>query len=357
MKATRTVRLAPLALIPAAAVVAAIAIPASAGAAVPDRTPAQVLKLAASAHETTFSGVVETSAALGLPDLSSLTGSSSSSASKDSPLSWLTGDRTVRIYSGGPTKQRIQVLDQMAERDVVRNGTTVWTWDSASKKAVETTLPSREGAARHSMPDPSSLAQRFLTAAGPTTAVTLGAQESVAGRSAYDLVLTPKQSGTLVKNVQVAVDAATGMPLRVEITAKGQSSPAVEVGYRSIDYGTPSSSLFDFTPPAGATVARHEVHRPSAAQVQRWKAAHAGAASAAAAHRPTTTGSGWSTIVTIPAAAVPGGSTQSKQFLSLSTPVAGGRAVSTALVTVFVTDDGRVLAGSVPLSALQAAAG
>jgi hypothetical protein len=37
-------------------------------------------------------------------------------------------------------------------------------------------------------------------------------------------------------------------------------------------------------------------------------------------------------------------------------PVQGGRLLSTALVNVLVLDDGRVLAGSVPLERLQAAA-
>jgi hypothetical protein len=37
-------------------------------------------------------------------------------------------------------------------------------------------------------------------------------------------------------------------------------------------------------------------------------------------------------------------------------PVQGGRLLSTALVNVLVLDDGRVVAGSVPLERLQAAA-
>jgi len=40
----------------------------------------------------------------------------------------------------------------------------------------------------------------------------------------------------------------------------------------------------------------------------------------------------------------------------LTQPVAGGRALTTSLVTVLVLDDGRVFAGMVPLERLQAAA-
>jgi hypothetical protein len=40
----------------------------------------------------------------------------------------------------------------------------------------------------------------------------------------------------------------------------------------------------------------------------------------------------------------------------LTQQVDGGRALSTSLVSVLVTADGRVLAGAVPVSALQSAA-
>ncbi len=40
---------------------------------------------------------------------------------------------------------------------------------------------------------------------------------------------------------------------------------------------------------------------------------------------------------------------------SLTTPVEGGRALQTALVSVLLTDDGRVLAGAVPVDVLVAA--
>jgi len=40
----------------------------------------------------------------------------------------------------------------------------------------------------------------------------------------------------------------------------------------------------------------------------------------------------------------------------LTTAVTGGRVISTALVSVLLTDDGRVFAGAVPSERLQAAA-
>ena len=44
-------------------------------------------------------------------------------------------------------------------------------------------------------------------------------------------------------------------------------------------------------------------------------------------------------------------------YQQLTTPVAGGRLLSSALVSVLLMDDGRVLVGAVPASTLQALAG
>jgi hypothetical protein len=48
--------------------------------------------------------------------------------------------------------------------------------------------------------------------------------------------------------------------------------------------------------------------------------------------------------------------TSNPLYGELTTPVAGGRALSTSLVSVLLTDDGRVFAGAVPVSRLEAVA-
>ncbi|MFI5061004.1 MAG: hypothetical protein ACHP7F_06130, partial [Actinomycetales bacterium] len=72
--------------------------------------------------------------------------------------------------------------------------------------------------------------------------------------------------------------------------------------------------------------------------------------------KPVVTGNGWDAIVTLPAGSAPASLTSSPLFAELTTAVSGGRALSTSLVSVLVTADGRVIAGAVPVSALQAVA-
>ena len=106
----------------------------------------------------------------------------------------------------------------------------------------------------------------------------------------------------------------------------------------------PDASVFSFTPPQGATVSDQSL--PSKA------AKHPGADHP----KPEVSGEGWATIVSLPAGSAPAGLSDDPLFAQLTQPVDGGRALSTSLVSVLVTDDGRVLAGAVPVSALQAAA-
>ena len=96
-----------------------------------------------------------------------------------------------------------------------------------------------------------------LEAIDPTTEVTTSGVGTVAGRDAYELVLTPRDPETLVARVTLSMDAETNVPLRVRVYSTAIPDPAFEVGFSSVDYSTPDASLFEFTPPPGATVTEH----------------------------------------------------------------------------------------------------
>jgi outer membrane lipoprotein-sorting protein len=351
----RLLRWAPAIVVPAAIAAGVIVVPLAAGAAdLPVKSPSDVLRLVAASDTRTFSGTVEQSSELGLPSLpSTVSGgagsASGSSSDEQSVLELLTGDHTAKVYVDGADKQRVQVLDQLAERDAVRNGSDVWLYDSKADSATHVTLPQHDAAAPESTPTPlattpQALAERFLAAVDPSTAVTLAQPSSVAGRDAYTLVLTPRTDATLVGSVRIAVDGATGIPLQVQAFARGASSPAFEAGFTTFSTDRPSADLFSFTPPKGATVTEQSVpQRPA----ERSSAAHA---------KPTVSREGWAGIVTLAAGTAPAALTADPLFAQLTQSVDGGRALSTSLVSVLVTTDGRVLAGAVPVSALQAAA-
>ncbi|MCI0155650.1 DUF2092 domain-containing protein [Leifsonia shinshuensis] len=347
----RLVRWLPAIVVPVAIAAGAVAIPLAAGAAdLPVKSPGDVLRLVASSDTKAFAGTVEQSSDLGLPSLPKTGGGSSADSSVTSTLELLMGDHTAKVYVDGPTKVRVQVLDQLAERDAIRNGSDVWVYQSSDESVTHLTLPQHTSDAKGTTPapdatatTPQALAERFLAAVDPTTKVSLGANTKVAGRDAYDLVLTPRTDATLVGSVAIAVDGQTGLPLRVQVMARGQSSPAFEAGFTSFTPGAPDAGVFSFTPPKGATVSE--------------QSPKAGERPSAGSHpKPTVTGTGWATIVSLPAGTVPAKALNDPLVGELTQSVDGGRALSTSLVSVLVTADGRVLAGAVPVSALQSAA-
>lgn len=371
----------PAAVVPAviAAGVLSGSLPASAGDPLPEKTPQQVLLMVAQHGEKSLSGTLEQTSEMGLPELPKAGAGSPDTAW----LELLTGPHTARVYLDGPEKARVQIMDRMAERNAVRNGNELWFYNSKDNTAAHAQLPAdadgRHDARPGTVATPEDLADKLLAKLDPSTEVTVGADVQVAGRAAYNLLLTPTSEATLVHSVAIAVDGESGLPLGVEVKARGQAEPAFSVAYTSLSLEAPDAALFNFTPPPGATVEEIPVPEHKAAA-----ALPPSDAAAKAARRPAVTGTGWATVLEFPAGAVavpgqaqlqqgtpdpatanplrpdtsvPGGTRSGAAALLEQAAVAvpGGRLVSTSLVNVLILDDGRILAGSVPVERLQAA--
>lgn len=359
---------APAIAAPVVIVAGALAAPLVANAApdLPAKTPAQVVALLASHHVTAFSGDVTVTSDLGLPSVSSIPGPRSrggsgsaddASSTASDVLDLLTGTHDMRVYRDG-SDARVQLMDGLAEKDVVVSDDSIWLYDSQKSTALHLTGSGASDRAATAAPQsgvtPDRIGTEVVDALSPSSTLTVDTAQTVAGRDAYTLVLTPKATDTLVGDVSIAVDASTGMPLSIEATARGASTPAFSVAFTSLDYATPAASLFDFTAPKDATVTQKAIPAP----VQ--KGGPSAPSSHARATEPTVTGSGWDAVVT---AALPSGDasdlsslTSSPLFGQLATRVDGGWVLQTALVSVMLTEDGSVLAGSVPASALESAA-
>ncbi|MPV90056.1 hypothetical protein GB882_15380 [Georgenia ruanii] len=275
----------------------------------------------------------------------------------------LTGSHTGRVYVGGPDTARLQVMDALAERDVVRHGTDVWLYDSRENAATHLTLPAENGTAgpheggtgAAGTASPDQLADRIVREVGPTTTLAVGKDVEVAGRPAYQLVLTPKTADTLVGSVEIAVDGATGLPLRLAVLARDHAKPAFEAAFTALDLGAPDAARFAFTPPPGAKVTEKAVPQHDGAAGTGTPGGGPQARPQASGPEPTIVGSGWDAVAVLPAGTVDPAAVPMLQ--QASQPVAGGRVVSSRLVTAMLADDGRVLVGAVPLERLQAAAG
>jgi len=311
-----------------------------AAAELPPRTAAELLAAVSAAEVDGLSGTVVATSRLGLPELPSSGAQGGSAVSLPGLLS---GSTTARVWKAGEDRSRVAVDAPFAEYDVVRDGRDVWTFDSASSDVTHLVLPEGEPEPEPSpLPDgaatPQDVAEALLAAVGTTTEVSVGRAERVADRPAYELVLDPRDDGTLVDTVRLAVDGETSVPLRVQVFGAGQAEPALEVGFTSVRFTTPDPSVFRFVPPAGSTVTEKSL------QDLTWSRDES--APEHSAGRPQVLGEGWTTVVELSGVELP--EEAAGLVAQLATPVEGGQVVKSALVSVLLLDDGRVLAGAVP---------
>lgn len=349
------------------------AIGANASSGLEPKSAQEILVGMHAAKPQPLSGTVVANADLGLPDLPGM-------ADSAELTSLVSGSHTVRVWYGGPDKVRLAKLGSAGETDVVRNGRDLWVWSSAEKKAVHHELSGKEAAGHAgpkahpsptgSMPaTPQEAADELVAGLEKDSTVTTDSVARVAGRDAYEVVLTPKQQNTLVKNVRVAVDGETMLPLRVQVNSTKLSNPAYEVGFTSIDFGDVEDRLFTFTPPAGTSVEEAE-----AAEHPDAKAGSSGKSRKAGKSEPAVTGQGWERVYvsTLPDGALqsmesdtqprrgPHGGGDGAGDVLASLPRASGtwgsgRVLDGTLFSVVITDDGRVAVGAVDSARLTAA--
>ena len=320
----------------------------------PTRTAAQLIASVERSHVTAMSGTIRTAAKLGLPSLPN-----DIPGTQDGLVGLLSGNNTLRLWASGPERQRIALLGDGSEMDLIHNGRDVWTWNSTDQSVQHVILPAEQTATERTTAPaeqltPSAQARQALRAIGPSTAVTVSRTARVAGRPAYTVTLTPRTTATLVGKVQIAIDAATSVPLRVLVFARGSSSPALSTGFTSVSFATPAASTFEFTPPSGASVRTHRLSAPA-----EHRRAHGARPAAEAA--PQQLGRGWASVIELPAGSLgdgtgPGPSPSGSVLNELTNPVAAGRVLTTRLLSVLIAQDGRVFIGAVPASTLESLA-
>lgn len=325
---------------------------------VPEPSAAELLTLLLGADLDGFSGTVATHADL-LPDLPvGFVGTEDTSW-----LSLLTGDRTLRAWASG-SSVRIALLGPLTESDLVVADGEGWLWSSQDGTATELSLaggaaPGDDAEAGAEVDSDASDASDAdatdlllgglgsLTDLAGSSTIAVGPSTTVAGRAAYRLVLAPSSSETLIGSVQVAIDAEEGLPLRVQIFPRDSDSPAIEIGFTRVTLGAPDPDVFDFSPPPGAVVEGTPDDRDAGAAaglMDGW----------------TVVGEGWTAVVVGPAPDL-GGTDEApsavEQFAQVLPQVSGswgsGRLLTSRVLSVLLTDDGRLLAGAVDGERLQ----
>ncbi|MEY5145878.1 MAG: hypothetical protein RL224_192 [Actinomycetota bacterium] len=373
------------ALVAPAVVGAVAAFPMQASAVdLPDLSPTELMVMMQGAKPVEFTGVVLKTTNLGLPalELSSMLSEEEVERMREKTpeefadfvpevvaseglakaMELITGEHRVRIFVG-ETGMRAQILDRMSQRDLIVNQEAVWTYDSREQVATYATIDQSKVednkliAIRQmewyaaeigiDLTNPQAVADYVMSQIGDSSEVTVGVDHYKAGRTAYELIVKPNSSVSLVDSVVLSIDSETSVPLAATVYSVEQTEPAIQVGFESISFTDQDENLFTFTAPAGT-----EVTNLDEMQVPEYEAPEK---EPIEGEKPQMVGEDWDSVVVMPAGDVSVlAEIQDNQLLSsLLKPVSGGVAFETPLVKVLITNDGRIFAGAVTLSHLQ----
>lgn len=319
----------------------------------------ELVTSALAAEAPAFAGVAELHNELGLPVV---------------PGTEVLDFEQVRVFHDGAESARVQVEREASELTFVKNAEEAWAYDSHERTAKaltwdEADADAARGHAEAELADPSQAAAEIIERLRPTSDISVDGTARVADRAAYELVLTPKPSEkTLLREITVAIDEETRLPLRFDVFANGTSDPVLSLGFVEFATGAQDAGLFEFTPPEGTEVEATEVDDAAGALREAKRSGDAG-------ERATTVGEGWDTVVVGEAPAdTPDGSSTEDGFEhgagsgfeggedlgglleQIGVPVTGefgsGTYVQIAVGGAVITDDGRVAAGAVPRQVL-----
>ncbi|GAA1234429.1 sigma-E factor regulatory protein RseB domain-containing protein [Prauserella halophila] len=268
--------------------------------------------------------------------------------------------QSARVYYDGEGRGRVAMEQQSSELTYVLGEREFWSYDSAAGTATRAELP--DGAREQHRnqeaagADPSQVATQVVDRLEESSNVSVDGTARVAGRAAYELVLTPKpDERTLVREVRVAVDSEERLPLRMSVLTHGTTEPAFEAGFSEIEFGPQPERLFEFSPPEGTEVTEREPGRNGGPQ-------HGGDAEGP---EFDVAGDGWDTVLLgrIPSemreGAESNGTDMTGMLERFGKPVQGefgsGHVVETRIGTALITEDGRIAAGAVPEQVLRQA--
>lgn len=191
-----------------------------------------------------YQGYAESTGRLGIPDLPQLS----------DVTTLLNSTVHLRAWHAGPDRWRVDTIGlNGAERGVYRvyRGVEyVWDYGANSFTQILGDPPMRLPRAADMVPP--ELARRLLTVAAGDPVSALPARR-IAGVDAAGLRLTPADPETTVSAVDVWADPVTGLPVQVDVTGRGASSPVLSTRFLDLAQRVPADGPLQPQMPVGAS--------------------------------------------------------------------------------------------------------
>ena len=206
-------------------------------------------RIAASARQP-YQGYAVSIGNAGLPSLPQL----------DDVIGLFDGNTSLRIWYGDPTRWRVDTIDAAGERDLYQSGLYQTIWDYGRNQLTDILGVASVRLPRGADLAPPDLARRLLSAASaPDLAGSAGSSRKslparrVAGIDAAGLRLIPTSAQTTVASVDIWADPTTGLPLEVDVSARGVAKPVLVTRLLSVSLTAPATTAtMPHTAPPGA---------------------------------------------------------------------------------------------------------
>ncbi|MEO8969442.1 MAG: hypothetical protein ABI355_17720 [Solirubrobacteraceae bacterium] len=166
----------------------------------------------------------------------------------------------------GDHRMRLELQSNNGDVELLLDHGHFWISDPAANTVYQGTLPKGlmggSGAANKAKTPADngipSIAQIQKTLAKLMQHVNLSGATpgDIAGQPAYTVSVSPQHDGGLLGSAEVAFDAIRGVPLRLAVYARGNTTPVLELVANHITYGAVPAGDFNVAPPVGAKVVK-----------------------------------------------------------------------------------------------------
>jgi len=167
-------------------------------------------------------------------------------------LAALFGETTrMRVWYRSPLSWRVDEIHPLGERDIYKDETGTWFWDSGNRQATRAGGLETVRFARPADLLPSELGRRLAAYATPDEVTRLGPRR-IAGIDAQGLRISPRDPDTTLAHADVWADPQNGLAVRVEVTARGMEEPIISSSFIDLEQSSPDPELVHFAVPSGA---------------------------------------------------------------------------------------------------------
>ena len=167
---------------------------------------------------------------------------------------------TGRLWLSPGHGLRLELQSDNGDAQIVGNQRGFFVYDGTSNTVYQGRAPKRErgerrhGGRDHGVPSVARIQKGLNRARNHKLDISGPVPGNIAGQPAYTVRVGPGRPGGLLGAVELAWDAAHGLPLRVAVYARGNSDPVLELVATDISYGPVDASNFAMKPPADAHV-------------------------------------------------------------------------------------------------------